>query len=52
MNGFTAFSTWFLLRVGSNAAGDGLAPFSSRMAAAWRASTWTIEPAAPRTSFD
>ena len=27
-------------------------PFWRRIAAAWRASTWTIAPAEPSTSFD
>ena len=36
----------------SKASGAGGSPRSILIAAAWRASTWTMPPAAARTSFD
>ena|SRR5215204_1680652 len=51
-NGLTAFSTCDLDSVSSNASGAGASLASSRMAAAWRASTCTIDPAAASTSLD
>src|SRR5256885_14845210 len=52
MNGLTAASTLSLVSALSNALGAGEAPFLRRIAAACRASTWTIVPAADRTSLD
>ena len=52
MNGSTAFRTIASSSVGSKAIGAGSSPFWSRMAAAWRASIWTIAPAVASTSFD
>ena len=51
MKGSTAFSTCFSLSEGSKATGAGSVPFCSAIAAAWRASTWTIEPAAASTAL-
>ena len=48
----TAFSTAALSSVRSNASGAGDCPLSRRIAAAWRASTCTIDPAAARMSFE
>jgi hypothetical protein len=48
ISGPAAARTWALLLGLSNASGAGDLPISKAMAAAWRASTWTIDPAAAR----
>src|SRR6185503_18916567 len=51
-NGLTASSTACCSRGLSKPLSVGGCPFSRRIAAAWRASTWTMLPAAASTSVD
>ena len=50
MNGIAASRTASFSNDLSKKSGAGVSPLARRMSAAWRASTWTFEPAAASTS--